>query len=403
MKHTMKRALAVLMAALLLLTCWVTAAAEDAAPAGKTLKFGSDGKFTILHVSDPQDDQYPAHALGSFLAQAISMSQPDLIIFTGDMVEDTRWGDPGVDDFPLWEGVVVPGSTAKTRENAFKAADYVLSILNSCGIPFAVTQGNNDYKVKVSNSDWLDFYAQYENNVTVDMSDNSEGIDYRLPIYGSDGSEVKFNIYCMDSGEHMTGAASVDWYVADSNAQKEANGKTVPAFAFQHIPVDELHHLFVTCDKNDPDGVLAAGFDGFRYYKLADGAHGYFSSVYYGDTGESDEFKSWKQQGDVIAAFFGHMHQDGFSGVYDGIELNMTYGCEFAKSGPYGVRVITLDENDVTNYENTIYSFDKNAADCGFSADPYDAPQRSFMDKVKLFIDSLLYIAKTMIKKVLPV
>ena len=402
MRHTLKRTLAVLMMLALLLTCCVSAAAADPVSAGKTLKFGDDGKFTILHITDPQDDHYPAHALGSFLVQAIEMSDPDLIIFTGDMVEDTRWGDLGVDDFPLWEGVVVPGNRTKTRENAFKAADYIYSILDSSGIPFAVTQGNNDYKVKVSNDEWLDFYAKYENNVTTDMSADSDGIDYRLPIYGSDGSEVKLNLYCMDTGEYGISDASVDWYVADSNAQKEANGRTVPAFVFQHIPVSELGTLFTTCDAGDPDGVLVATSTGFGRYKLADTAHGYFNTVYE-SSGDSYEFTSWKQQGDVIAAFFGHLHQDGYSGTCDGIELNMTYGCEFAKGGPYGVRVVTLDEEDVTTYENTIYSFDKKAVDNGFSADPYDAPQKSFMDKVKLFFDSLLYNAKTIIKKVLPV
>ena len=403
MKRSIKRVLSVLMTLFLLAACCTAAAAEGAAPAEKTLKFGEDGKFTILHLTDTQDDQYPAHALSSFLTQAIAMSNPDLIIFTGDMVEDSRIGDPGVDDCGLWEGVKVPGNEEKTRENAFKAADYVLAILDSSGVPFAVTQGNNDYKVGVSNSEWLDFYSNYENNVTVDMSAQSEGIDYRLPIYGSDGKDVRFNLYCIDSAEHMTRPESVEWYVSESNAQKQANGKTVPAFAFQHIPVDEVSQLFTPCDRNDPDGVLIADFNAFRYYKLAEGAHGYFNTVYHSETGGCDEFHAWKQQGDVIAAFFGHMHQDGFSGVYDGIELNMTYGCEFSKDGPYGVRVITLDENDVTHYENRIYTFDKNAVDGGFVADPYDAPQKTLIEKVKLFFDSLFYVLKTIIRKVLPI
>ena len=153
------------------------------------------------------------------------------------------------------------------------------------------------------------------------------------------------------------------------------------------------------CDKNDPNAVLVAREDGVKFFRLSDAAHGYFDTVYYSKTGKSDEFAAWKQQGDIIAAFFGHMHQDGYSGIYDGIELSLTYGCEFAKSGPYGMRVITVDENDVASYDNRAYTY----TDGTFTADTKDAPQKSFTEKVKLFIDSLLYIAKTLIKKVLPV
>ena len=389
MKKNGKQLLSLLLALVLLATCCVTAAAEP-------LQFGSDGKFTILHLTDTQDDQYPARELKPFLQKAIETAKPDLIVFTGDLVEDTRWGD-FKDDFGIWEGVKVLGSKDKTKANATKAAEYVLQILSDSGVPFAMVQGNNDYKVNVDNESWLALYDQYTGNLTSDMSTDAEGIDYRLPILGSDGS-VKLNVYCMDSMENGVSTASLDWYTADSAAQTAANG-TVPAFVFQHIPVEEISNFFVPCDKNDPNAVLVAREDGVNFFKLSDAAHGYFDTVYYSKTGKSDEFAAWKQQGDIIAAFFGHMHQDGYSGIYDGIELSLTYGCEFAKSGPYGMRVITVDENDVASYDNQAYTY----TDGTFTADTKDTPQKTFTEKIKLFIDSLLYIAKTLIKKVLPV
>ena len=397
----MKKPLAILLCLLLLLSAVsvLCFAEEGETPA---LKFGDDGKFTILHLTDTQDDQYPAHELKPFLEKAIETAQPDLIVFTGDLVEDFRLGD-FKDNFGILEGVLAFGlkgkDKAKTQRNTYLAADYVLSIFEESGVPFATAQGNNDYKTCVSNEEWKAFYANYAHCLTNDQSLNSDGIDYRLPIYSADGSEVKLNVYCMDTGEHGISDASVDWYAADSSAQKTQDGKPTPAFVFQHIPVEELCHLFTTCDKNDPEGVLAVSLGGIKRYKLVDGAHGYFDNVYYGEDGESYEFTTWKQQGDVIAAFFGHMHQDGYSGVYDGIELNMTYGCEFAKSGPYGMRVITLSENDVTAYENQIYSYENGT----FIPDPFNTPQRSFKEKAKLFTDSLFYIVKSLIRKVLPV
>lgn len=395
MKRTKRFAAACLSLLLALAVCILPASAAEDAPA---LRFKNDGTFTILHLTDTQDDQYPARELKPFLEKAIETAKPDLIVFTGDLVEDTRQGD-FKDDFGIWEGVVVLGNKEKTRKNAFRAADYVLSIFENSGVPFALTQGNNDYKVSVSNAEWEAFYKNYAHCLTVDMSDGSDGIDYRLPLLDRNGKDVKLNVYCMDSTRDGVAAPSLDWYKADSEAQKVQNGKPVPAFVFQHIPVDEISRLFTRCGKDDPDGVLIADFDAFRCYKLADTAHGFFSTVYHSETGESDEFANWKQQGDVIAAFFGHMHQDGFSGTYDGIELNMTYGCEFAKEGPYGMRVITLHEDDVTQYDNQVYSYQNGS----FVPDPYYAPAKTLSQKTAMFFDSLFYVIKTMLRKVLPV
>lgn len=90
------------------------------------------------------------------------------------------------------------------------------------------------------------------------------------------------------------------------------------------------------------------------------------------------------------------MHQDGFSGVYDGIELNLTYGCEFAKSGPYGMRVITLHEDDIAAYGNQAYTY----TDGAFTADPDQAPPKTTWQKVQMLFSSLLYLAKTTLGKV---
>ena len=59
----------------------------------------------------------------------------------------------------------------------------------------------------------------------------------------------------------------------------------------------------------------------------------------------------------MIGAYFGHQHVEGFTGTYDGVELGLTYGMEFAKTGPYGYRVLTLHEDDITHYENELYTY----------------------------------------------
>lgn len=320
----------------------------------KEFKFSSDGTFKILHITDSQDDVYPAYDLQEFLRLAISTSKPDLIVFTGDLVEDSRIGDIANDAQGYREGVLVKDDHEKTLENLTKAADNVLSILQESGIPFALAQGNNDYKCGVSNKEWLDIFSKYSNCLVRDDSDDAgERIDYNLKIYGNDGS-TKFNIWMLDTGKGGINADQIEWYKKASTAlTNQNNGTPVPAFVFQHIHTCDVGNLFEECKPWD-DGARAVGT---KFYRLDQSiANGYNTFAYVpGQT--SDEFKAWKTQGDVIGAFFGHQHVDGFSGVYDGIEIGFTYGCEFAKIGPYGYRLFTLHENDIKNYDNEVYRY----------------------------------------------
>lgn len=318
-----------------------------------------EGKFKILVLSDTQDDQNPAYDMINLITQAIKQSDPDLIVFTGDLVEDSRIGDIGIDDEPFREGVVVKDVSGeinheKTLENVKAAADAVLSVFQASGVPFALIQGNNDYKCSVTNEEWLEIYSHYSNCLTFDKSDDKDGrIDYNLEINGSDGN-MKFNLWMLDTGRGGINDDQIEWYKTESDKYTAANGGTsIPAIAFQHIQTDDIGNLFEKCKITD-DGSRAIGTEFYRLNKEI--ANGTYTFAY--EPGKtSDEFKAWKQEGDVIAAFFGHQHVEGFSGKVDGIELGFTYGCEMAKTGPYGYRLITLHENDVKNYDNELYTY----------------------------------------------
>ena len=397
MKRTLKTSLAALLSVLILVLCCAPSlaagkngadAAGAAGGAGK-LAFGPDGKFTILQITDAQDDMYPAHELIPFLKKSIELASPDLIVCTGDMVEDTRPCDFGVDDHPIWEGVKT-ADPEKTRANTEKAADFVFSVFEESGVPFAVALGNNDWKVGMDGDDWLRLLDKYEMNITADMSVGSGGVDYRLPVWSSDGKTTLFDLYCLDTGRHGISDESLEWFRTESAARKDADGKAVPSFVFQHIPVGECGRLFEKCKKSDPGAERYA----FGYYRLIDGAQGYFQSAYMGS--DSEEFSAWKESGSVIAAFFGHMHQDGYTGTYDGIELNLTYGCEFAKNGPYGVRVITLDENDVTDYENILYQY-KNGE---FTSETAKRSDLSFLERLGMTLDGMRYMTERFFKNI---
>ncbi len=348
----MKKLISILLAATLLFSLCICANAEN-----NELKFGEDGKFTILQISDPQDDHNPAYDLVNFLKISIDETNPDLIIFTGDIVEDSRIGDIGIDDEPFREGVEVDGDYYQTVMNVTETCKAIFGYAEEKGIPFAVSQGNNDYNSGVTNEDWMKIYNSYENSLTVDESNDKDGrIDFNLEIKSNDGEKTVFNIWMSDNGDGTVNEEQLAWYKSESAALKEANGgEPVPSILFQHVPVDDMGNLFEEC--NFWDEGASIGDDGKCYRLNQEIANGYHAGAMIpGST--SEQFKAWKECGDVLGAYFGHWHTEGYTGTWDGIELGFTYGCEFAKPGPYGVRVFTFYENDINNFDNVLYTYE---------------------------------------------
>ena len=66
----MKKIISVLLCMILILSSLsVMALAKDT----NSLRFGDDGKFTVLQITDPQDDAAIAHGLIEFIEEAIEM------------------------------------------------------------------------------------------------------------------------------------------------------------------------------------------------------------------------------------------------------------------------------------------------------------------------------------------
>lgn len=347
----MKKFLSILLAVSMLLSFGILANAEDA-----QLKFGSDGKFTVLQISDPQDDHYPAYDMVNLIKLSIEMSKPDLIVFSGDIVEDSRIGDIGIDGESGREGVEIDGDYEATLENVKIACAAVFGAAEEAGIPFTVTQGNNDYACGVTNEDWLKIYSSYKNCLAVDESSDADGrIDHNLEIKASDSDKTVFNIWLSDTGRNSVSQEQIDWYKAESAALKAANGgEAVPSILFQHIPVADMGNLFEECNFWDEGASIEGGKCYRLNHELANGYHA--GAMVPGQT--TEQFKAWKECGDVLGAYFGHWHTEGYTGTWDGIELGFTYGCEFAKVGPYGVRVFTLYEDDINNFDNELYTYE---------------------------------------------
>ncbi len=362
------------------------------------LRFGADGEFTVLQISDPQDDHHPAYDLENFIKLAVDETNPDLILITGDVVEDSRIGDIGIDDEPLREGVEVDGDYYQTVMNVEKACKAVFGYAEEKGIPFAVCQGNNDYNSGVTNEDWLKIYNSYENSLTVDESNDSTGrIDFNLEIKSSNGDETVFNIWMMDNGGGGITEEQITWYKSESAALKDENGgESVPSILFQHVPIDDMGNLFEEC--NFWDEGASIGDDGKCYRLNQEIASGYHAGAMIpGNT--SEQFKAWKECGDVLGAYFGHWHTEGYTGKWDGIELGFTYGCEFAKPGPYGARVFTLYEDDIKNFDNVLYTYEgsvkTNNARLELQADEPYAEYDNFIEEFFAAIKNVFVLLKT--------
>ena len=356
-------------------------AAED-----KNLRFGDDGKFTILQITDPQEDHCLADGLVEFIEKSIEETDPDFIVITGDLVEDSRAGD--ISDSEIFkEGVTVDGDYAATLENTKKAVEQIFAPLEKSGIPYAVAQGNNDYKSDVTNEDWLKIYAGYPGCIALDMSDDAEGkIDFYLPVLSSKSDKAAFGIWMLDNGSGFT-QGQLEWFTS-------YNTNGVPSVVFEHILVDDMGNLYEECSIFDEGAII----DGAKTYRLRDDiAHGYAEGIIKPGA-STPEFAAWKNK-NVVGAFFGHWHTSGFTGVWDGITLGMTYGCQFSKSGPYGIRTVTLDEASGT-IETELYEY----ADGEFSVqvdEPYaeydNGVEEAFAGFINFFtniFNALVYLLK---------
>ena len=327
-----------------------------------SFQFADDGKFKILHLTDTQDDAYPSPDMLNLLKKSIEFSDPDLIVFTGDLIEDSRTGDTSGDSQPFKEGVLVKSITgkidyAKTRKNVEKAVDSVFSVFEKYEIPYVIALGNNDRHVGLSGSDWAEIFSAYPHCVFFDEStDEADGVDYHVTIKGNDGTD-KFILWLMDTGNYGISDEQIDWFKSENARITDANGGTaIPSIVFQHINADDIGNLFVPCKATD---VGARKVDG-GYVRLNDEIASGYNFFGYEPCESSYEFQAWKESGSVLGAFFGHQHVEGFSGEYDGITLGFTYGCEFAKTGPYGFRTITIDENDTSSFETDLYRYTGN-------------------------------------------
>ncbi|MDR3312922.1 MAG: metallophosphoesterase [Oscillospiraceae bacterium] len=396
MKKRCIKALCICLALMVLLatTAFAGSAAED-----QKLRFGADGKFTILQIADTQDILFPRPAMVTFIERALDTVQPDLVIFTGDNSEDVSF---------------VTGTANITLE-------WILRPTAERGIPFTFVFGNHDAFLPAG-KDWLfGIYQSYPNCLASDPAPETYGTgNHNLPIYASTGDDVTFNLWMLDSNAYAFDVQSIlgawnglgaagdfdlsnlavtvlnmfdvpydyvhevqlAWFTKTNDALTARVGHKVPSLVFQHIIVPEVTELLLPATEEDTRINTYYGKD----YALAldpakaTGVLGEFPSP---PTHNGGEFDVLKASGSVLGIVTGHDHVNNFIGTVDGIDLIQTGGISLTSYGSddvRGVRVITLDETNPEAYEtyNILYTdvfgeSEEDAAYYAYSKNPASA------------------------------
>lgn len=335
-----KRLISFLLAVVIMAGISVTGFAADAG-AEKVLQFGTDGKFKIMHVTDTHLEYQNVEASVWLIAQACDKEQPDLVVITGDNVQN-------YDD------------ASQTKE----IIDKLMSVFEERSIPTAVTFGNHDSEVgAMSREDLMAYYNTYSCSVSVDDGEALSGCGtYNLPIMSSDGSKVKFNVWVFDSNDYdeegryaYVKADQIEWYKATSDELTAANGgEKVYSFAFQHIIVPEVYEALKKTDRKRLFS-YSHMYNRDEYYMFDP------NGVNYGTLNEipccgyhnDGQFDAMVEKGDVLAMFSGHDHTNAFGVKYKGIDIVNSLSTRYngdTFSTQYGYRILEVDEADTSKY-----------------------------------------------------
>ncbi len=342
----MKKLLSVLLSLALILG--VLAVGFTAAARDDVLKFREDGTFRIMMINDTQDDQKLNRRTADFIKKACAQEDPDLVVVAGDILSD------------IWPFC--------TEEKIDKNINELCSILQGCGVHFALTMGNHDHD-RIDECSTVEHVMNITKNYSLHVStaDCFDPATYSIPVYSSDGRSVKYIVYMMDSNNKgqalsMSGYTGlypeqIEWFKNRQEEYKEANGgEYVPSTVIQHVPVAEIYDLLVKVDMKDYiDYNTVYSTNDHNWYKLNTADYpdmtGTMGEAPCSELVSTGQYQAMVDTG-VVSAFFAHDHVNNFCATTkDGIMLGYNGGTGFNSYGVGGersCRIINVDENNPT-------------------------------------------------------
>ena len=319
---------------------------------GVIMKFNKDGKFKIMQITDIQEIYNVSNDTLKLLEAAVEKEKPDLVVYTGDQIKGY--------------GVTYKGMGSELVNNVAKTIDKLIEPVTKRNIPFAVTFGNHDRQVGISNKDQFEqIYKKYPSCVGVQAEGIDGGGTCFLSIKSSkDDDKDVFGIYLFDTGTDAKGGGYepfdtkiIEWYKKTRDSLKEKNGDYIPSLVFQHIPMFEHYNVLKQVKKSEKGAIPAFRIHKGEYYKI-DETKCVPGSVLLEPPSIPDintgEFEALKEKGDILGVYVGHDHKNSYVGKYDGIDIGFTQSSGFNVYGngkERGVRCFVIDENDPKHYE----------------------------------------------------
>ncbi len=307
------------------------------------LRFDENGKFKILILADVQTDYPLPDDQVFFIEESVRYSQPDIVIFTGDNVNN--------DDKRSYADMLAP--------------------LIEAGVPYTMVLGNHDQESSggMTREEIVQEYQKYEGFLGYDADPSLHGAGtHNLPILSSDGSKLAFNLWMFDCGDYVRTSDGewlgydwvredqIEWYnkVRDEMTA-ENGGEVVPSLVFQHIiPQEPCEKIFLPSDIELGEATINFQ-DGTTYTVIPDMTQyeGYLFEKACPSYGNDGQWDAMVAGGDVLGVVCGHDHLNGFIANCNGIDMIMTPGCtydSYYSNMLQGARVIELDETKPTEY-----------------------------------------------------
>lgn len=265
-------------------------------------------QFTDLHINaDGIKSVAPLHMVKNI----ISSEQPDLVVFTGDIV---------------------------TEKPIIRGWDKLLGIVENFNIPYAIVLGNHDDEQDVKRDSIASYVSRFPHSLMVPKTDGAFGRgNYYVSIKGKDDTLTKFILWFFDSNAYSrdTGIkgydwidpSQINWYKNQSTSLAALNqNNPYPSLAFFHIPLPEYQTAY---------NESSCKHHGER--KENECAPVYNSGMY----------AAMIERGDIFGVFCGHDHDNNYVVNYGGIALG--YGRFSGGNNIYnhierGARVIELSE-----------------------------------------------------------
>ncbi|MBR0509437.1 MAG: metallophosphoesterase [Clostridia bacterium] len=302
------------------------------------LRFGRDGRFRILMVSDFHAGRNCNPKLVEGLEALLQATTPDFVMLGGDQCLDKE-----------------------TPEEVGTYFSGIMAPVIRRGLPWGVIFGNHDREMGIDVHEEMRVYESMPGCMAEAGDEALHGVgNYCLPVYDAAGKTVRFHLWALDSNRYtkdyvpMFGLSpdtrfllpdhfndgcqeatvlfdQIRWYYETSESAEKENGRKIPGVMFMHIPLPE--YLQITRNPEEC-GAIGHKRDTIGCTELNSGL-----------------FLACLERGDIRGIFFGHEHLTDLKGEYCGVTMACDAALGFNMSchdDLRGGRVIDLYEKDDT-------------------------------------------------------